>query len=439
MSEPLSLFLACSFAQDKALADGSLNQSCSDWDLAQIVRETIEAESCGRIQVVITKDPFDEYIPSKVREELAAADLMLCLFTRRTPIPHSDKSVTSTYVVSEGAAYFMQLPSEAGTHRRLFAIMESGVDATQLGMAFPQGSKTVQTFERADIDGLRALTRNIVKEVLSKNIAPRDDWEYLALDKTITISRDGGVQVETRHRIRFTKATSSVVVPHTIWRVSQHLPNVEEMIDAQRTPEYGILRSLALDCGHAGQRHCTQRIIPGRCNGPSHEHHFTIRTEGGEFKPSDELEYGIAWEYPGAFATAPTYPNSVGLRCGERGIVQHATLTIQFERPLDYPDRILEGPPDVYLTNRTEFQRGEDAVTFWHASPTWKTLAPLRPCPVRSGVRFEVYRWAHDAFHGMAKVTFAPHLNYFQSNVPAATSTGRYVASRSPTKPQRHV
>ena len=68
---------------------------------------------------------------------MAGSDLTLRLFTRRTFDPKKNIWLTSTFVISEGAAFLMQLPDESETHGRLFGLMEEGVDRTQLGMAFP--------------------------------------------------------------------------------------------------------------------------------------------------------------------------------------------------------------------------------------------------------------------------------------------------------------
>ncbi len=418
MSTELSLFLACSFAEDKVGFDGHRSdQGISDIEIARIVGETIEVESGGRIRVRLAKNPFDNYIPSKVREELAGADLMLCLFTRRTPIPDCSLWITSTFVVSEGAAFLMQLPTESETHRRLFGLMEEGVDPTQLGMAFPP-RKTLPRFERMNREALRKSVTAIVQEVLGNDVAPRADREYVEMDKIVTICRDGRVQVETRHRFRFTKSSRSVLIPHTIWRVSRSLPDVAELIESGRDAKNGILKCLPLDCSHPGQRSCRLTIVPRRSKPGSNEYPFSVEVTGTVFKPGDELQYAIAWEYPDAFSAVTTYPNSVGLRCGERGIVQHASLTLQFERDLDEPDRILEDHPEISEATVTGFSLNQDPVDFWHSSNAWQNVKQLAPCRKRSGVRYEVYRWTKSQFHGMAKVTFTPHMNYFHSDVP---------------------
>lgn len=417
MSTELLLFLACSFSKDRTGADGCQNdQGISDFELAEIVKETLEAESDGQICVKITKDPFDNYIPSKVREELASADLMLCLFTRRTPTPNSHLWMTSSFVVSEGSAFLMQLPTEAETHSRLFGLMEEGVDHTQLGMAFPL-SKTLPRFDRMNVSGLKEKVREIVHQIVRKEISPRDDREYLSLDKTVTILRDGGVQVETRHRFRFTVSTRKSLIPHTIWRVSQPLPAFPQLLEPCSNSRDGILRCLPLDCSHPGQPSCKLRIIPESSNGSSNEYRFHVEVTGIQFRPGDELEYAIAWEYPLAFSANATPPNSVGLRCGERGIVQHTSLTLRFERDLDEPDRILEDDPEITESSVTGFSLNQEPVGFWHSPTSWRNSKRLSPCRKRSGLRYEVYRWTKDQFLGMAKVTFVPHMNYFRAHV----------------------
>lgn len=413
MSMELELFLAGSFANEKVGSDGwPADQGISDFELMKLVSKMIEEESQGAIRVKITKDPFNNYIPSAVRQELASSDLALCLFTRRTFDSNKRVWLTSTFALSEGAAFLMQLPQESDTHDRLFGLVEEGVDRTQLGMAFPP-NKTLPSFDRMNLKDLREIVREIVQSIAKKEVAARPPREYLALDKTVTIFRDGRVQVETRHRYRFTEPVDCVLIPHTIWRVSQCLPPLNEMISANRDPQQGILRSLSLNCGHRGQRMCQVRIVPGKHDRESHEYRFHIEAKGAEFHPGDELEYAIAWEYPHAFSAGSPHPNSVGLRCGERGIAQRASLTLQFERDLDEPDRILEGNPELSLTTVTEFTASLDPVEFWHGSPAWNKRSRLKPCRKRSGVRYEVYHWSHEHFFGMAKVTFSPHMNYF--------------------------
>lgn len=432
MSLELDLFLACSFATEKTGSDGWPNEhGISDIELAKVVAKIIEDESQGMIRVKITKDPFSNYIPSAVRQELASADLALCLFTRRTYDSKKRLWLTSTFALSEGAAFLMQLPDESETHGRLFGLVEEGVDRTQLGMAFPP-SKTLPTFDRMNLNGLRELVREIVQSISKKEVPPRPQREYLALQKTVTIFRDGRVQVEARHRYRFTEPAENVLIPHTIWRVSQCLPSIDELVSPNRDPHRGILRSLSLNCGHRGQKMCQVRIIPGRPASNSHEYRFQIEASGVEFHPGDELEYAIAWEYPHAFSASSPHPNSVGLRCGERGIAQRASLTLQFERDLDEPDRILEAHPEVSLTTVTEFTASQNPVDFWHASQSWTKRSKLKPCRRRSGVRYEVYHWSHDQFFGMAKVTFAPHMNYFATQAAAITSEVSVVSTTLP-------
>lgn len=413
MSMELELFLAGSFATEKVGSDGWPNEhGISDIELMKLVARMIEEESQGAIRVKITKDPFSNYIPSAVRQELASSDLALCLFTRRTFDSYRRVWLTSTFALSEGAAFLMQLPLESDTHDRLFGLVEDGIDRMQLGMAFPP-NKTLQSFDRMNQKELRERIREIVQSIVRREVTPRPAREYLALHKTVTIFRDGRVQVETRHRFRFTEQIENVQIPHTIWRVSRRLPRLTEMISANRDPQLGILRTLSLNCGHKGQKMCHVRIVPCKHDGDSHEYRFLIEAHGGEFHPGDELEYAIAWEYPHAFSANSPHPNSVGLRCGERGIAQRASLTLQFERDLDEPDRILEGNPELSLTTMTEFTASLNPIEFWHDSPAWNKRSRLKPCRKRSGVRYEVYHWAQENFIGMAKVTFSPHMNYF--------------------------
>ncbi len=430
MSEPLVLFLGCSFARDKVGADGyGSEHGISDWELAEIVRDTIIAESRQRITVKIAKDPFDKYIPTKVREELVQSDLMLCLFTRRTPIPNSVNWVTSTFVASEASAYLMQMPSENATHNRLFALAEEGVDTGQLGMAFPPGSKTVPRFSRTDIEGLKREVRNIVNHILGANTTAREDREYLSLHKTVTICRDGRVKVETWHRFRFTTSVRKVCIPHTIWRVRQDLPPFHELLDDNTSN--CMLRALPIGNGSSNGSTCKLRINPKKAPATHHQYRFEIEVVGSQFEPGDELHYAVAWEYPGAFSNNSHHPNSVGLRCGDRGVAQDASLTIQFERDWEEPDRLLEEPPTVWLTNVNEFRSGDEPEEFWHTSPSWIKHVNLKPSSRQSSVRFEAYQWTKQNFLGMAKVTFTPHSNYFLPHVHTFAQDQLPLASNS--------
>jgi len=418
----MDLFLACIFATEKVGIDGYHDpQGISDWELAQKVKAMVETESNGRITVHITRDPYDNYISSVVRKEICRADLVLCLFTRRTLDHVTSKWLTSSYVVSEGAAYLALLPTEKDGHNRLFGLMEEGVDRHQLGMAFP-ANKTIERFRRLDESNLKASVAKIVSSVTSRSVRSRELRECLLLEKNVTVCRNGWVRVETRHRFKFTKAATRVTIPHSVWRISRPLPDIGTLLGTGDTNREGMLRVVPLSCGLRGQPMCRLKIVPIRNVGFGNERRFQVEAQGGEFQPGDELTYAVLWEYPDAFLAADHMlegqPNSVGLRCGDRGIAQNAYLTLQFERDLDLdePDRILETTPSVFLSASTTLPAAEEPEEFWHRSASWRFDKHLKACPKNSGARYEVYRWKAELFSGMAKVVFNAYDNYFHMN-----------------------
>jgi len=69
---------------------------------------------------------------------------------------------------------------------------------------------------------LQSQIKRIVDVIVgNRDQGTRADFEYMSLDKVVSVWRSGGVLVETRHRFRSTTATSRVEFPHKIWRVSK--------------------------------------------------------------------------------------------------------------------------------------------------------------------------------------------------------------------------
>ena len=410
------LFLAHSFAQERLNAAGDLDEAgISDQELADQIANWIEQFSHGRIEVIRTRDPFREYISSAVQRDLAASDFVLCIFTKRTKDQLTNRWIPSTYVISEAAGAFVQFPTDDETLKRLHGLMEDGVDRKQLGMAFHSG-RTIHEFRRDQRAALAAKVNDIVDSILERP-TPRSEREYLSMDKRVSVWGNGAVLVETRHQFRFAKAPNGVIrIPHTMWRVSDELPDLESLLSAKRGTGVGFLRCFPLDCGHAGQRACSCRIIPGTTSEKGNEHDFQVEVTGLEIKSGEELSYAIAWGYPNAFAHTEAksgQPNSVGMRTGGRGTAQHASLTLMFERDEEEPGRILEEPPVVYGSSETTLPASPSASRFWHDRERWSPLAELRPCGKNSGAVFEVYRWVSEMFSGTVKIEFKPHLNYF--------------------------
>lgn len=419
---PLRLFLAHSFAEEKWNQFAEPDPlGVSDRELADKVTAWIKEVSHQRIEVIRTRDPFHNYVSSEVRQDISRSDAVLCLFTKRVKDGLTGLWIPSTYVISEGSAALMQCPREDETHRRLFGLVEQGVDIGHLGMAF-HGDKTTPQFQRHDLDGLKSQISRIVDVILGNpnwdNL--REDFEYLSIDKVVSVWRGGGVLVETRHRFRSTTEASRVEIPHKIWRVSQKLPTAAELINGSRANGAGFLRAMPIRCGtdQPNHRHC--RIRPEDPTDWGFERKFCVEFTNVHIKPGQELEYEIVWGYEGAFHNREgtdsheEAPNAVGLTTDGRGKVGAASLTLMFERDLDgEPDRTIEGMPALYTTDRLEFPAANSPDKFFHKDRSWRKWGEMAHCLERSCVLFDAYRWSSGPFHGMAKATWTPHMNYF--------------------------
>lgn len=441
MATELTLFLAHSFATDPIDSTG-----VTDAKLAEDVKGLIETLSHGRIKVVTTKDPLIHYISSQVRADIGAADITLCLFTKRVKDHVTGEWITSTYVISEGAAAFAQLESERDSQHRLFGLMEQGVDRSQLGMAF-HGNKTLRKFERGRRDQLSQHVAAIVDEVLDwHRVSQREEREYLRLDKTVTVWRSGAVMVECRHTFRLTRELRRVSLPHTIWRISQKLPQVRLMLNTSPAQGSTFLHCYPTSCGRQEQNPCTHHIRP-RETLSANEQNFQVEISDLSIPAGDQLAYEVCWGYPNAFQDPthlpPGEPNSVGMRTGDRGRVLTASLTLKFERVWSVDDALptLEEAPKVFITDAVHLPAAHTAIEFWHHSPErWRPAGEMRRCRRDSGALFDVYRWSISPFQGMAKATWTPSFNYFQSDMaiaPAdalATLTGTKVPPPGPAK-----
>lgn len=391
----------------------------SDWEIAQRIKMLIESHSNKRIRVHITKDPFKDYISGTVRKQIAASDLMLCLFTKRTHDQVTDGWIPSVYTATEAAAFLTQFPFADQAHNRLFGLVEDGVDRNQLGLAF-HGDRTSTGFNRGDLNQLDDNIRRIVDSVIERNERPRISMECRSQDKTMIICRDGRVKVEVRYRYHFNKPETRPAMMHSLWRISQPLPEIKVLLDTAPGQRSGMLRAVPLNCGLSGQPQCGLRIKPLLSKGAGNERRFQVEATGIEFQSGEELYYALAWEYPNAFCRPEfkqnEYPNSVGMRCGDRGVIDRASLTIMFERDLecDEPHRLLQEAPKVFLSTSTSLPADQDHEEFWHRATSWRFEKQLKSCPKLSGAHYDVYRWRAEHFSGMVKVTFDPHENYFQ-------------------------
>jgi hypothetical protein len=415
------IFFAHSFATEKwnHLAEHDVKHGVSDSELADLVARWIDKFSAGQIEVVRTRDPYHNYISSSVREDICSAHAVLCLFTKRTKDSVTGLWIPSTYVLSEGSAALMQFASEAETHRRLFGLVEEGIDPVQLGMAF-HGNKTAQRFRRDDLTQFESRVRGIVDEILRERaqVRPHQEYEYLSIDKVAYIRRSRAVWIRTRHRYRFTAKMSTVRIPHTMWRVSKELPTLRELLKGTQDSASGFLGVMPLHCGLQDPERCLCHIKEGEPDFWGYERNFFVEFPEIHVNPGDELAYEIAWGYPDAFHKAENgrdeKPHSVGLRTGIRGPVGSASLTLKFQRDWQFePFRTLENPPKLLFIKSAVLPGSHHPEEFLHKNKSWQPLAELRTCPKRSGMFSEVYYWCSSSFDGMVKAIWEPHQNYF--------------------------
>lgn len=426
----LVLFLACSFASERMDPNGNHHDhGLSDWELAQRVKQLIEDYSKGRILVCITRDPFVDYVSDAVRKQVVASDLMLCIFTKRVRDTITSRWLPSIYTATEAAAFVSQFSVAENGHRRLFGLVEEGVDRTQLGLAF-HGDRTAVTFRRDRLDQLDGEIQRIVDTVIERHDLSKPVRECRSQDKIVTIYRDGRVRVEVRYRFRFNKAESRPSIGHSLWRISRPLPDLFRMLDRPSGGRNGFLRVVPLGSGSSTLPQAELEIQPIRSNGTGNERRFDVKAPRMSFQSGEELHYAVEWEYGDAFHPAktlhPRFPNSVGMRCGDRGIIERASLTVQFERALEVGEQlfILNEEPKVWRSLFTSLPGDHDPEEFWHLSPSWHFDRTLKASSKLSGAQFEVYHWATDNFSGMVKLTFEPFYNYFQPLPEAGTNQG---------------
>ena len=421
---PFRLFLGYSFANEKVNDEGQPDPNGrSDIELAEMVVSWIHEFSHGQIEVVRTKDPFDNYISVRIRQDISSSDGILCLFTKRTKDHLKGLWISSTYVISESSAAFMNFSGvEKGSHR-LFGLIERGVDTEQLGMAF-HGDRTAPRFQRSNLAELKSHVSRIVDVILDRTdpIQPLDSREYLSLEKTATVWRSGAVVVETRHKFRFTKEMQSVQIPHTMWRVKNVLPPLEELLHETPDLRSGYLKVLPLQCGKHDPDNCRCEIVPRPETKWGFERNFFVKFKDIRLLPGEEIAYEILWGYPEAFHNNANQdkPNSVGLRTGGRGKAHFASLTLRFERDWEAePCRTLEKPPKIFTTEVTDLPGASEPEEFFHGSEQWKVATELRSCPKRSCASMQVYSWSTHSFQGMAKAIWSPHTNYFDEHESA--------------------
>lgn len=422
---PFRMFLAHSFAEEKwnPLAERDPH-GISDRDLADMVAHCLVEFSHGQIEVVRTRDPFHNYVSSEVRQDICRSDGVLCLFTKRIEDCITRTWIPSTYVISEGSAALMQFATEEETHRRLFGLVEDGVDGGHLGMAF-HGNKPAPRFRRDDLEGLQSQVRRIVETILGNRDGNpvRDDFEYLLLAKVVSVWRSGGVLVETRHRFRSTTEKTRIEIPHKVWRVSKELPSVNDVLEGSPRTGSGFLRVMPLRCGSEEPPTGDCNIKPDKETAWGYERKFVVEFRNVHIRPGEELEYEIVWGYNGAFhnrrsadANEET-PNSVGLTTDGRGRVREASLTLKFQRDLDGElNRTIEGPPTLFTTDTPDLPGAHSPREFFHKDRSWKRRGDMQHSRKQSCTLFDVYHWSTGPFHGMLKAVWTPHLNYFDAD-----------------------
>lgn len=411
------LFLAHSFASENLDSNGNRDESMmSDIQMANFVSQWIR-EFNPDIEVVRTSDPFHGYIPTNISRDMARCDFVLCMFSGRTRDGLTGKWLPSTYVVSEAALAFGIMPNEEERLRRLHCLVEDRVDRSQLGLAF-HSAQTQHEFRRNDKEGLKQKVRELVDYMAIGNVPPRPEKEYLSIHKRVWIWRNGSVLVETRHKFRFKEAQQFVRIPHTIWRISDRLPELESLLKRGETNVAGFLTCTLIDLGHAGQRAGTCKIVPGNTSPDSHEHSFFVEISNVNVNAGEEISYAIAWGYMNAFnnLASELYPNSVGIRTGGRGMAKSASLTLMFERDTEEHNRIIEKSPQLWRNGDTAISVAESPAKYWHDSSRWELQGSLNRCMDSSGAVYEAYHWQADSFVGTAKVTWNAHFNYFQPN-----------------------
>ena len=136
------------------------------------------------------------------------------------------------------------------------------------------------------------------------------------------------------------------------------------------------------------------------------------------------LEYLLYWAYPRAFRAqdqrTEVYPNSVGLRTGDRGPVADATLILRFER--DWTDdvpRSVEQSPRWFANGATSIPASADAEKYWHSRSRWPEQGEMFRQREASDAAFDTFVWNRSNFQGQVRVTWQPFPNY---HITASTS-----------------
>lgn len=396
----------------------------SDVDVLHWFRDQIQRIAGNRVEVILTEDPVNESISEKVRRDIRRSDFMVCVFTKRCEDGLLHNWTTSPYVLSEsgyGAACLDRKPHDK---QRLFAFVEQGVDRDQLGLAFPRDDRIWPVFNRDKLGDCHSDLGEIVDAILARHKSGRRPYEALTLRKTVTVWRSGWVLVECRYSFRLSMLQGgSISIPHTLWRVSDKLPNIRTLLENRPRHQYEraegkpFLRCIPVRCGGAPPQNLKCKIVPNGTSAKGNEASFHVQFNTARAVPGDILEYILFWAYPGAFCERQNgdavFPNSVGLRTGDRGAVGDASLVLKFERDwIDDSPRTVEQPPRWCVNGATSIPAAAEPEMYWHRAAQWEEAGEMVAYEEAEDAAFDAFVWSRSDFHGQVRVTWQPFPNY---------------------------
>src|SRR5437588_11724919 len=102
MPHPVRVFLGHCFETCKLNGLGHFDdRGKSNREIGEWVRDEVIRLGGGRIEVVVAQDPLEDPISEKVKQEIAASDAAIFVFTKRIQCQISRQWTTSQYVISE--------------------------------------------------------------------------------------------------------------------------------------------------------------------------------------------------------------------------------------------------------------------------------------------------------------------------------------------------
>lgn len=435
MSDPIDVVLACCLAEHRVNDSGELDpQGLSNRAIAEHFLSEIQRIGGDRLRVHLVKDPIDASISDSVKAAIDSADAMICIFPKRVKCPYTDWT-TSQYVISESGYAECRFRHE--TERRLFGFVEHGVNRNNLGLAF-HSNRTLPTFYRGRLSDvvLAEKLQEVVAKILRYGDAIRHSPQGLLLFKRVHVFRSGFVKIDVVHRFSIRKRTTRFVMPHSLWRVRNVLPDFEKMLEAEPGLNREFFRCVPSQCG----RHDVRDVRP-LVNGISKASHgkevgFSVEIRNVDLAPGDVVEYRFTYSYGDAFCVPDKLKtgecNSVGLRTGGRGPIRLVKLQLEFERnwhqvellPTLEQSRDEQGPR-LHTTPHTGFPSAYEPQAFWHGVDDWSEGGTMDRAPQYDAADLEAYCWTQENFIGTAKACWVPMTNYHQS-------------SRSPRSDQRN-